>query len=104
MVSSRLLEYEIWTRIHAARLTQSHDEPVRLLLARVAMAELAPPVLRRALDPFPVTVRTLDALHLATIEFLRQQGQTVQLATYDDRQRQAAQSIGIALHPISSAP
>jgi len=85
LVSSRLLEYEMWTRIHARGLGRSHGEEVRALLGRVALIELAPPILARALDPFPVPVRTLDALHLASIEFLRSRDQTVDLATYDDR-------------------
>jgi len=42
-------------------------------------------------------VRTLDALHLASIEFLRGQGQTIELATYDDRMAAAAQELGIEL-------
>jgi hypothetical protein len=38
----------------------------------------------RALDPFPIPVRTLDALHLA-IEFLRVRQQQVELESYDGR-------------------
>jgi hypothetical protein len=49
------------------------------------MVELADPVLARALEPFPLPVRTLDALHLATIEFLRGQGREVELASYNQR-------------------
>ena len=63
LVSSRLLEYEVWNRIHARRLDQSHGDAVRALIGRVALLELATPVLARALDPFPIPVRTLDALH-----------------------------------------
>jgi hypothetical protein len=37
----------------------------------VVLIELAPAVLSRPLEPFPLPVRTLDALHLASIEFLR---------------------------------
>ena len=81
LTSSRLLEYEIWTRIHARRLAASHGEHVRALVGRVALLELAPPVLARALDPFPAPVRTLDALHLASMEFLRAHGQDVRLAS-----------------------
>jgi len=51
----------------------------------------------RALEPFPVPVRTLDALHLASIEFLREQAQTVELATYDRRLITAAKSLRIPL-------
>lgn len=85
LVSSRLLEYELWTRVNARGFTKSHDEQVRGLLGRVAFLELARPVVERALEPFPTPVRTLDALHLASMDFLRRQGQTVMLASYDDR-------------------
>ena len=98
LVSSRLLEYELWIRIHARRLGESHGELVRLLVGRLALLELAPPVLARALEPFPTPVRTLDALHLASIEFLRGQGQVVQLATYDRRMREASQALSIPLY------
>ncbi|HEX9146519.1 MAG TPA: PIN domain-containing protein, partial [Candidatus Binatia bacterium] len=62
LISSRLIEYEIWTRIHALKLAPSHADEVRSLLSRLALIELAPPVLARALEPFPKPVRTLDAL------------------------------------------
>lgn len=101
MVSSQLLEYETWNRINALGLAQSHGEVTRLLIGRVALAQLAPPVLSRALQPFPVAVRTLDALHLATASFLLEQGQTLEFATYDDRQREAANAMRIALYPSS---
>ncbi len=100
LVSSRLLEYELWTRIHARRLEVSHGDPVRQLIARVALLELAPQVLSRALDPFPVPVRTLDALHLASADFLRQQGQTIRLASYDDRLLRAAAALDIDVYPL----
>ncbi|MGH8511129.1 MAG: hypothetical protein ACREU8_07020, partial [Gammaproteobacteria bacterium] len=58
LVASRLLEYELWTRIHARKLAHSHGEHVRALVGRVALLELAPPVLARALEPFPRPVRT----------------------------------------------
>lgn len=93
LVSSRLIEYEIWTRLHARRLASSHGEAARTLLARVALIELAPPVLVRALEPFPVAVRTLDALHLASMDFLRANGQRVELASYDSRLLDAARAM-----------
>jgi|SRR5579883_1676317 len=96
-VASRLLEYELWARLHARRLTASHGDIARTLIGRVALLELAPTVLARALDPFPVPVRTLDALHLASIEFLRGQGQDVRIASYDERMLLAARALGIPL-------
>jgi predicted nucleic acid-binding protein len=100
LVSSRLLEYEMWTRIHARRLGESHGEYVRQFLGRVALLELAPPVLARALEPFPTPVRTLDALHLASAEFLRQQGQAIRLASYDAHLTDAARQLGIAIYDL----
>jgi predicted nucleic acid-binding protein len=100
LISSRLLEYEIWTRIHARKLTRSHADEVRSLLSRVALIELSPPVLARALEPFPKPVRTLDALHLAAMDFLQKQGQTVTLAAYDDRLIRAARALRFAIYKL----
>lgn len=96
LVSSRLIEYETWSRLHARGLGRSHGEIARELLQRVGMLELVHPVIGRALEPFPVPVRTLDALHLASLDFLRQQGQDVRLASYDARMVNAAKRMGIA--------
>jgi len=102
LVSSRLLEYEVWMRVHARKLVRSHGEAARALIGRVALLELMPPVLARALEPFPAPVRTLDALHLASAEFLRQREPTVRLATYDGRQAAAARAMGIALYDLDA--
>jgi uncharacterized protein len=98
LVSSRLLEYEILNRIHARRLERSHGDAVRALIGRVALLELATPVLARALDPYPIPVRTLDALHLASIEFLRARQQQVELASYDGRLIAGARALQIPLY------
>ncbi len=96
LVSSRLLECEVWNRINAHQLQNSHGEAVRDLIGRVAMIEMAGPVLTRALQPFPVPVRTLDAIHLAAIEFIRAQKQSIRLASYDERLIAAARLLGIS--------
>jgi predicted nucleic acid-binding protein len=97
LVASRLLEYELWTRLNGRSLGASHGEMARRLLERLAILELTPNVLARALEPFPVAVRTLDALHLASMEFLRGLGQKIELASYDDRLTVAARSLGIPI-------
>ena len=97
LVASRLLEYELWTRLHARKLTDSHGEAAHDLLRRIAMLELSPPVLSRALDAFPTPVRTLDALHMASCEFLRSRGHRIELATYDGRMVDAARAMGMPL-------
>ena len=100
LVASRLLEYDLWNRLNARRLTASHGAAARQLLQRVAMLELLPMVLARALEPFPVPVRSLDGLHLASIEYLRTARQEVQLATYDVRMAEAARAMGIPLFEL----
>ena len=100
LVSSRLLEYEIWNRVNARKLVQSHGEAARSLIGRVALLELAPPVLARALEPFPEPVRTLDALHLASADFLRSQGQQLKVATYDEGMARAAQALGFKMYAL----
>jgi predicted nucleic acid-binding protein len=100
LVSSRLLEYELWTRLNARNLGASHGETARRLVERLAILELVPNVLARALEPFPVSVRTLDALHLASVEFLRGRGVAIELASYDERLTAGAQSIGIPLAAV----
>ena len=67
LASSRLLEYEIWNRLNAQKLARSHGDAARELINRVALVEMIPLVLVRALEPFPIPVRTLDALHLSSI-------------------------------------
>ncbi len=103
LVASRLMEYEVWTRLHARQLAESHGEPARLLIGRIALLELSPPVLVRALEAFPRFVRTLDALHLASCEYLRNQGQSIELATYDGRMIALARVMNIPVFALESA-
>jgi predicted nucleic acid-binding protein len=100
LVSSRLLEHEVWTRIHAGGLAASHGDVVRRLLDGIAFEELDRDVLARSLEPFPVRVRTLDALHLSTFDFLRLRGQALELATFDQRMRDAATALAFPLAAI----
>jgi predicted nucleic acid-binding protein len=100
LVSSRLLEYEVWRRINARRLERSHGEGVRALIGRVALIELAPSVLARALEPFPTALRTLDAVHLASIEFLRTRGQSIALASFDERLLAAARALHVPVYEL----
>jgi predicted nucleic acid-binding protein len=97
LVSSRLLEYEVWNRIHARQLGESLGAEARSLLAGIELIELSEPVLARALGPWSTTLRTLDALHLATVEHLRSRGGSIELASYDNRFGAAGQALGIRL-------
>jgi hypothetical protein len=75
LVTSRLLEYEVWNRLHACDLTRSHGDAARLLLARLAWLE-------------------------ASVSFLREKGRDVTLATYDQRMAGSAQRMGIPLRAV----
>jgi predicted nucleic acid-binding protein len=97
LLASRLLEFEVFNRLHARHAAASHGDDARRLVDRVNLVEMSPPVLGRALLPFAAPVRTLDALHLATMVFLRGQGLEPALATYDQRMASAAVGEGFAL-------
>jgi predicted nucleic acid-binding protein len=99
LVSSRVLEYELFVRLHARGLGRSHSDAAHKLVGRLALLELTRPALARALEAFPRDLRTLDALHLASLEFLRNQGTAVSLASYDVRMLDAAKALKI---PIAS--
>ena len=97
LVSSRLFQFEMMTRIHAHKLGAAYLRAANDMMARVEFIEMTQDNLTRALDPFPVPVRTLDGLHLATMHYLRSRGQTLHLASYDQRIIAAAQALGFPL-------
>lgn len=96
-VASRLLEFEVFNRVHARAATATHGADARQLVDRVNLLEMSAEVLGRALRPFAQPLRTLDALHLATLVFLRDRGVSPALATYDQRLATAATTEGFEL-------
>jgi hypothetical protein len=100
MVSSRLLEYEVWNRVHAYGRSDSHATAAAALLTGVELIEMEQPVLARALRPLPAPLRTLDALHLATMDYLQASGEQIELASYDGRLLATARVLGIAIAPL----
>lgn len=100
LFSSRLLIYEVWSRLHAYGLGESHADEAEAICAGITFIDMTPDILRRALDPFPSPVRTLDGLHLSTAEFLKTGGNLVRLASYDRRMNGASERLGISLYPL----
>ena len=100
LMSSRLLEYEIINRVHTRGLGAAGVAAARDALAGITFFDMIPDILARALEPFPVAVRTLDSLHLATMDFLRSHGQTLHLASYDKRLAAAATALGFQLSEL----
>ena len=95
-VSSRLLEYEITNRVYMRIPGAANLDAAQTLLKSVTLLDMTPGILARALKPFPIALRTLDGLHRATMDFLRAQGQTLQLASYDRRFVAAAEALGFS--------
>jgi predicted nucleic acid-binding protein len=87
----------VWIRINAYGLAPSHGDRAQARLDRVNFVALGDTALARALEPFPIPLRTLDALHVATMVFLRGHAEPVELASYDSRLAAAAQAVGIPL-------
>jgi hypothetical protein len=100
VASSRLLEYEVWNRIHARKMAHTLGDRTRSLMSRIEFTELTEQVLRRASEPFPIHVRTLDSLHLATVEYLRSLEPSVALASFDKRMLAAARARHIPLYEL----
>jgi len=42
-------------------------------------------------------LRTLDALHLASADYLRQEGDSIELASYDGRMLARARALGVEI-------
>lgn len=72
---------------------REHDaEQLRAVFDRVEVFELDEDVGRRAGGLGPPTLRTLDAIHIATALAI---GATDAFVTYDDRQAEAARTLGL---------
>ncbi len=96
LVSSRLLEYEVINRLHARGLSGATFDAALSLVRAIYFLDLAPDVLVRAREPFPVPVRTLDGLHLASLVYLSRTEPTIRLASYDLRMRGGAIALGMS--------
>ena len=83
--------------MHARRIDRDGVDAARETLARIALLDLSRELVGRVVEPFPAPVRTLDALHLASMQFLADQGVELHLASYDERMRAAAKALGFGL-------
>lgn len=107
IVSSELLEVEAFRAVDRERLLGNLDDVQtaakrKELTDLIAMLDLAPidrAVIDRAKSAFPVNVRALDAIHVATAEILATEaaGETFEFWTHDDRQGTAALSRGLTV-------
>ena len=91
---------DVDTSILLAQLLAEDRQPHVSCSHASRSSKLSRVTLRRAMDPFPGPVRTLDALHLASLDYLREQRLDVTLATYDEGMARVAVAMSIPLEPI----
>jgi len=66
------------------------------LLEGVEVVDVSRPILRRASEPFPAPLGTLDAIHLSTAMSWRDtRGEILTMATHDKALATAARSVGL---------
>ena len=103
-VTSEIAEVEVLRTLDRIRLTENRPDAGLMalrrrtfeLLAVLEVVHLTGPVVRRAADPFPAVIRTLDALHLATAMVWRDHATMVdfRFATHDTAQAAVAAAVG----------
>jgi uncharacterized protein len=81
-------------RLSADELAERRGAAYRLLAA-VDLVDVSRAVLRRAAEPFPTPLGTLDAIHLATASLWRESsGDSLTLTTHDRELATAARATG----------
>ena len=110
-IGSALVEVECLRALDRLRLREqlppeeiaARRESVFHLTAELEVVEPTWPVLRRASQPFPVPLGTLDALHLATALLWRDtRGEDLAMATHDRALALAARSCGLPVLGIGA--
>lgn len=110
--SSELLAVEMRRTFDRVRLTktmskrklaQLRDE-VEKNLAAITLVPMDQSVLKRAGEPFPTPLKTLDAIHLATALILNNAIGEIVLLTHDRQLGVAALACGLAVYPDPNAP
>jgi predicted nucleic acid-binding protein len=104
-VASTLTEVECLRTIDRLALTaglppsQVADRRASLfrLLEEVELVDVTRAVLRRASEPFPTPLGTLDAIHLATAVLWRDGHTALVMATHDKALATASRAMGLAV-------
>jgi predicted nucleic acid-binding protein len=103
VISSALVEVECLRTLDRLRLGDRispeeiavRRESVYDFVSRMDIVDVTAPVLARAAQPFPVPLKTLDAIHLATAMLWREAEQDeLVIATHDEALGLAARAVG----------
>ena len=113
IVSSQLVEVETFRAVDRERLFGQLDDAetalkrkeLTALLAMLDLARVDGQVIDRAKGSFAVTLRALDAIHVATAEILTTEanGEPLEFWTHDERQATAAVSRGLTVRGIEAS-
>ncbi len=111
-VTSVITEVECLRTIDRLRLERLFDEAelaerraaLSTLLRSAEIVELSSPILHRASQPLPVTVSTLDALHLATaLQWRDFFSIDLVMATHDARLGLASRAMGLEVVGVNTS-
>ena len=108
-VASELVRVECLRTIDRARLVDRLDDRtvasrrsgLLALLDGLELVALGSGILDRAADPFPTSISTLDALHLATALAIRDELPSMTFATHDQSLGNDAAAMGFEVHGLS---
>jgi predicted nucleic acid-binding protein len=94
----------LWRAVALNELTAAEATDRRHHFAAAAahwqVLRMAPEVIDRACQPFPrEPIRTLDAIHLASLLFASSAVRGLRLLSLDDRVRQAGKALGVDVLP-----
>jgi len=103
--SSELVRVECLRTLDRARLAGAladdevaeRREAVEEMLSTFELVTLDRRILRRAAEPLPTTLGTLDAIHLASALALRMRRPELRVATHDDALAIAARAVGFTV-------
>lgn len=106
VTSSRLVEVECFRTLDRARLEGYLDDSdtarknleLTRLLERLHLVPVSDDILALARATFPVAVRALDALHVASAQWLVPRVGPIEFWTHDRRQAMAASARGLDVH------
>ena len=106
VVSSELLEIECMRVVHRYRMDGTLDDEgflqaksrIARVLDSVSIIAMSTSVKRRAAEAFPVTVKTLDALHLSSaLAYVdARPGETLAVFSYDRGLNRCASALGFS--------
>jgi predicted nucleic acid-binding protein len=110
-VSSELVRLECLRTIDRARVrlglpdreVADRRATVLEVIETFTLVEITSRILERAAEPFPTTIGSMDAIHLATALLVRNRFDDLAIATHDGELAVAARATGFRVHGAPAA-